>query len=415
MRIPILILFLLSTTLTRARVITVGAGQAFPTLRQGIAASRNGDTVRVSKGTYREGNLVLDKEICLMGVDDPQLDGEDKYEILAVRADHAVISGFTFWRSGHSSFNDIAALRIYYRKEVTVVNNRFRNAYFGIYSQGASSCHIIGNTLSSNATDEISSANGIHCWKCDRMDIRGNVVTGHRDGLYFEFVTHSIITGNASYGNVRYGLHFMFSHGNTYRNNTFRNNGAGVAVMYSSHVTMTGNTFSGNWGSAAYGILMKDISDSHVEGNRFLGNTSALHMEGCSRTTITGNEFNGNGWAIQVQASCEDNTISSNNFTGNTFDIATNGTLVLNSFDGNYWDKYEGYDLDRNGTGDVPFRPVSMYSMIVERNPATLMLFHSFMVGLLDKAERVVPSFTPEHLIDEHPRMKRIPFKNGRP
>ena len=57
---------------------------------------------------------------------------------------------------------------------------------------------------------------------------------------------------------------------------------------------------------------------------------------------------------MKIQASCMDNTINYNNFVGNTFDISTNGDLVLNNFDNNYWDKYEGYDLNRNGTGDVP-------------------------------------------------------------
>jgi nitrous oxidase accessory protein len=93
----------------------------------------------------------------------------------------------------------------------------------------------------------------------------------------------------------------------------------------------------------------------------------------------------------------------------NTFDVATNGSLVLNHFSDNYWDKYEGYDLDRDGIGDVPYHPVSMYSMLVEQNANSLMLLRSFMVTLLDKAEKAIPSITPETLRDEKPRMSRIP------
>ena len=62
-----------------------------------------------------------------------------------------------------------------------------------------------------------------------------------------------------------------------------------------------------------------------------------------------------------------DNVIVNNNFKANTFDIGTNGSLVMNKFDHNYWDKYEGYDLNRDNTGDVPYRPVSLFSMIVEK------------------------------------------------
>jgi len=401
-------LLILAMASAKARVIEVGSGKPFNSLQPAVKVAMPGDTIHVYAGTYREGGLVIDKALVILGDGWPVLDGEGKFEIMAIRADNVQVSGFTFRRAGHSSLNDIAALRIYYRSGVTVRDNRFENSYFAIYCQGASACRIIGNAISSDAQSEVSSGNGIHCWKCDGMEVLHNTITGHRDGIYFEFVTNSIITGNDSHGNVRYGLHFMFSHHDTYNANKFRDNGSGVAVMYSNQVTMVHNSFSGNWGGAAYGILMKDISDSRVLANTFSGNTTALHLEGCTRTRIEGNEFTRNGWAIRIQASCENDTIATNNFTGNTFDVATNGSLVLNTFIGNYWDRYEGYDLDRDGIGDLPYRPVSMYSMIVERNASTLMLLHSFMVGLLDKAERVIPSFTPAELADTRPRMRRI-------
>jgi nitrous oxidase accessory protein len=201
----------------------------------------------------------------------------------------------------------------------------------------------------------------------------------------------------------------MFSHNDRYEGNIFRHNEAGVSVMFSHGVAMQGNTFQENLGGGAYGILLKEISDSYIRGNHFLHNTIGIYMEGTTRVGVAGNTFSGNGWAMKVQASCSDDTITRNNFTGNTFDIATNGTLVLNNYDQNYWDKYEGYDLNRDGIGDIPYHPVSMYAMIAEKNPAVMILFHSFMVSLLDKTEKVVPSITPVNLIDHRPAMK--PFK----
>ncbi|MFN8338406.1 MAG: NosD domain-containing protein [Saprospiraceae bacterium] len=82
----------------------------------------------------------------------------------------------------------------------------------------------------------------------------GNQVKGHRDGIYFEFVTHSVIWRNISKQNVRYGLHFMFSNDDAYINNIFDGNGAGVAVMYTKNVTMYSNVFKNSTGDAAYGI-----------------------------------------------------------------------------------------------------------------------------------------------------------------
>ena len=104
---------------------------------------------------------------------------------------------------------------------------------------------------------------------------------------------------------------------------------------------------------------------------------------------------------MKVQANCVDNIISNNNFKSNTFDIATNGTMVESVFDHNYWNK--------DGIGDIKYHPVSMYSMIIEQNPNALILLRSFMVTLLDKAEKALPTLTPENLVDKNPKMK--PFK----
>jgi len=168
------------------------------------------------------------------------------------------------------------------------------------------------------------------------------------------------------------------------------------------------NEFNENWGDAAYGILLKEITDSHIEGNLFFKNTSGVYMEGVSRVVMKNNIFRNNGWAIKIQASCMDVNVNSNNFFGNTFDVGTNGTLVLNSFNKNYWDKYEGYDLNRDLIGDVPYHPVSMFSVIIEKNPPAMILYRSIMVSLLDKTEKLIPSLTPENLLDETPCMKPL-------
>jgi len=180
--------------------------------------------------------------------------------------------------------------------------------------------------------------------------------------------------------------------------------------MFTHHVRMFDNDFIENWGDGAYGLLLKEISDAEIGGNRIFGNTVGIFMEGSNRLHLQGNQFRNNGWAMKVLANCVDIRVRANNFIGNSFDVGTNGSLVLNSFNGNYWDKYEGYDLNRDRTGDIPYRPVSLYAMIVEQNPSAMILFRSFMASLLDKTEKVIPTITPENLKDNQPRMKPVPL-----
>ena len=296
---------------------------------------------------------------------------------------------------------------MYDSREVTIQNNILDDTYFGIYLQYAKRCVIKNNQLKANNKEEQQSGNGIHCWKSDSLSITDNTVDGHRDGIYFEFVTNSSIKSNTTSNNIRYGLHFMFSNNDTYQFNSFIGNGAGVAVMYSNKVSMLNNQFKENWGDAAYGLLLKEISDSYITGNTFEKNTTGIYLEGASSIKMDHNIFKNNGWAMKIQASCMDIKVSTNNFVGNTFDIGTNGSLVLNTFNKNYWDKYEGYDLNHDTMGDIPYRPVSMYSMIVEQNPPAMMLFRSFITSLLDKTEKLIPSLTPENLKDNTPLMRK--------
>ena len=101
-----------------------------------------------------------------------------------------------------------------------------------------------------------------------------------------------------------------------------------------------------------------------------------------------------------------ENRVKDNNFINNIFDVSTNGGAVMNDFSKNYWDKNEAYDLNKDNISDVPYHPLSLYSVLSERNPSIMVLFKSFFVDLLDRIEKIIPSLTPENFVDEKPLMK---------
>lgn len=408
MRISICILLTLVSLTVAARTILVGPNQPVHSLKKAIELSVSKDTILLQAGTYKEGSLILTKSVTIIGQNNPVLDGENKYEILLISGNNITVRGIIFRNSGYSAMNDYASIKLVNASNITLENNSIYHAYFAIHISNTSFVTVKNNKIVGSPKSEQMTGNAIHLWKSNHALIENNYVEGHRDGIYFEFVSLSVIRNNRSEKNIRYGLHFMFSNDDNYLGNTFRNNGAGVAVMYSKRVRMENNHFEQNWGPSSYGILLKDISDSYIIHNTFYKNTVGIHLEGTSRIDIEKNTFKENGWALKVQASCEDNNFHHNNFYGNSFDVGTNGSISLNNFYNNYWDKYEGYDINKDGIGDIPYHPVSMYSMIVEQNPYALMLFRSFTVQLLDKAEKAIPSLTPENLLDKKPMIKSI-------
>jgi nitrous oxidase accessory protein len=393
-----------------ANTIHVGKQYPMKSIHKAIEQSKDGDTIFVHQGLYREGNIVINKRIVFLGKEFPVLDAQRHGEVLSVKADSVVVKGFKIINSGFAALDDPCGIKVYNRTFVRIYNNRLDNNFFGIYLQNCNNCIVKGNTIVSHGTQEQLIGNGIHCWKSNNLQIIANTISGHRDGIYFEFVTNSVIWRNISTKNIRYGLHFMFSNDDSYITNLFKNNGAGVAVMFSKSVKMVNNTFEENWGDSAYGLLLKEIADGYIFNNKFIKNTSAIYMEGTSRIKVEKNDFVSNGWGMKIQASCMDNEVVFNNFLKNTFDISTNGSLVLNTFNSNYWDKYEGYDLDKNGVGDVPYHPLSLFAVLTEKNASTMLLYRSFMITLLDKSEKVLPSITPDNFIDKTPLMKSLPL-----
>ncbi len=392
-----------------SRTWIVGKGQPFSSINAALKRAINGDTIFVHKGLYKEGTVIVDKAVIMIGINGPILDGQKKYEVVSIKSSFVKFSGFTVQNSGYGTISEPGGIKIYDAHDVTVENNNVQNCFFGIYIQYGKNCIVKKNKISYTGKSENEIGNGIHCWKSDSLQIIANKINGQRDGIYFEFVTHSIIWRNISKYNIRYGLHFMFSNNDAYINNVFDSNGSGVAVMFTKKVVMYNNLFKNSKGDASYGILLKEISDAEIIGNKFVGNTSALYLDGANRMVIEKNEFIGNGWGLKIQANCMDNVITENNFKGNTFDVSTNGFLVLNTFDKNYWDKYDGYNIDKDLYGDIPYHPLSVYSVIIENNPNAMLLYRSFMVSLMERTERLIPSLTPDNFVDGKPLMK--PYK----
>lgn len=406
------LLFLFLPFLASSAVLKVGKNEPYKSISQAVAASKSGDSIMVHSGVYREGNISINHPLSLIGVGRPVLDGQMKYEILSLRADRIVVKGFKIINSGEDQIKNIGAIRLYNSRFSTIANNIFENNYFGIYIQRGYRCLIENNRIISNrATSQERIGDGIHAWVSDEIWIKNNYIEGQRDGIYLEKVINSYIYRNYAKKNLRYGLHFMSSNDDVYVGNTFDNNNAGVAVMYSNNVGMVSNSFINNWGDANYGLLLKDISFSKIKHNRFQNNTTAIFMDGATKIDFFRNNLEDNGWAMKINSNCMENRIVNNNFVNNVFDVSTTGTMTMNDFRRNYWDKYGGYDLDKDKIGDVPYHPLSLYSALVENNPSVMLLFRTFFVDLLDKTEKIVPSLTPENFVDEQPLMRRVEWR----
>ncbi len=405
----LLVIFFLFTINLQANTINVCSSCSIKTIKKAVLLAKEGDTVLVKSGLYKETKIFINKGIHLIGENFPIIDAEYKTDsVFAVKADNFSISGFKFRNIGMSYIKEIAAIFVSQSKNFVLKNNEFENVFYAFIIQSSKYGVIQNNKILGNSVAEATSGNGVHIWKCKNMRIEKNTISGMRDGIYLEFVNKSFISHNTSANNLRYGLHFMFSNHNEYHHNEFKKNGAGVAVMFSKFIKMHHNTFHYNWGTASYGLLLKEIYDAEITDNVFEQNTVGINIDGCNRITYKSNHFIRNGWALKFTGGCYANLFEYNNFMHNAFDLSYNSRLNDNKFEANYWSEYTGYDIDKNGLGDVPHRPVKLFSYIVGKTPETMILLRSLFVDIINFSEKVSPVFTPDKLVDNKPLMKPI-------
>jgi nitrous oxidase accessory protein len=375
-------------------------------LGDAVRRAAPGSRIVVRPGTYREPPIVIDRPLTIVGEGRPIIEATTPATLIRVVADDVSLEGLVLTKVQASHVEDRAGLKLEHVRRCRVERVEILGAPYGIYVSESSDCRIAGNTIRGAGAAQRAPGNAIHLWNARHMTLIDNSVSGHRDGLYFEFVQDTTIEQNVSEHNLRYGLHFMFSHGCAYRRNRFARNGAGVAVMYTHDVTIEANDFLDNRGPTAYGLLLKDISESRLHANRFRDNTVGLLIEGGGRLTMTANRFLGNGWGVKLMANSAGNRFNGNIFDGNSFDMTTNSRSTEAVVSGNWWDRYTGYDFDRNGRGDIPFRPIRLFSLLVATHPSSVVLMRSTFVDLLDAAERTLPVLTPNTLVDAAPLME---------
>jgi len=407
-----MLILLACTVQTLAAHVHYAYPKGASTLRSALVGTADGDTLVIMPGVHYGSEFVVAKSITVIGKSGSAVDAQSRGgSVFIVQANRVAFRNVTIRNVAMSYVDDNAAIKVMQRSGADIEGCRIENGFFAIYLSKSRDCRIANNIIIGTKREESAAGNGIHAWTCRNILVAGNTIVGHRDGIYFEFMRRGTVLNNRSEGNARYGLHFMFSDSCSYRHNTFESNGAGVAVMYTKFIEMIGNTFRNNWGPTSYGLLLKDITDAHLDGNRFERNSVAIHTEGTDRMLLENSVFVRNGYGLRVLGACEDITVTRNMFDGNTFDVTTNTRESYNTFVGNYWSSYEGYDLNHDGIGDVPFHPVRLYSLLVEQIPSSVILMHTAFITILDLTERIVPTMTPETLVDMKPLMKPIGYK----
>jgi nitrous oxidase accessory protein len=234
-----------------------------------------------------------------------------------------------------------------------------------------------------------------------------------RDGMYLQNAYQSFIAGNRV-NHLRYGLHYMFSDDNRFEDNDFYDNVAGAAIMYSRHIQFRRNSFVHNRGFSSFGILFQDSHNCVAEDNTISNNAVGVFMETLTDTQFRRNTIAGNDIAIQAFSSAERDVFSRNNFIDNLSPFQLIGKVTDIRWSeggvGNYWSEYDGYDLNGDGIGDVPFKIQNLFEDLEANYPRLRLYLLSPASQALAASERSFPVLEGPRTFDPAPLMRPVPL-----
>lgn len=393
-----------------AETLAVGPGQRYATVSEAIRAAVEGDTIRIESGVY-PGNLLLEKPLTLEGFGKPVIRGDGQGSIITVKAPGCVIRGLVLEHSGGMLVHEDSGVLLH-SDHNRIEHNELRDVLFGIYLFSSSHNTITANTIDGRAFLEVGERGaGIHIYNSVDNTVTGNVIRQTRDGMYLQYANRSRIRANRV-SDVRYGLHYMYSDDNTFQDNSFLHNTAGAAIMYSRRIIFRHNQFVQNRGVSSFGILFQEADDCLAEDNALVGNAVGIFMEALRGTTFRRNLIAANDTALRIFSSATGNTFEENNFIDNLSPVEVIGKRTDTRWSGlqrgNYWSEYEGYDLNADGVGDVPFKIQNVFQHLEGDYPRIRIYLYSPASQALAAAEKAFPVLEGSHEFDRQPLMKPV-------
>jgi len=383
-------------------------------LQAALDAAPRGAALCLAPGDHA-GPVRLGRGIRLSGPRSAVIRSQGEGSTVLLEGEGTALVGVTVDGSGGRFDLLDAAVRIH-ADRARVEGVKVVNALFGLLAEQCRGIELRGNEVV-GAPEKALGMRGdaIRIWEVRESRIADNRVRHGRDVVVWYSPGNHIVGNRVEDG--RYGTHLMYSHGNVIERNVYRRNVVGVFSMYSRDLEIRHNILAESTGAAGVGLGAKESSSLTVLENQVVGNTTGVWLDTSPLDPADTNVFRRNAFrfseaGVVFHGRVDGNVFEANRFGDNHAPVRVDGRGDAQAarWRRNYWDDYAGYDLDGDGTGDVPYELRSLEGDLLGRVPALAFFRGSPAMTLVELVGRVVPLFeAQELLVDPEPAMRPPP------
>jgi nitrous oxidase accessory protein len=384
---------------------------SFDELVRAVADPAGPASIALRRGTYR-GDLVIRRPLALRGESGATLAGTGASTVITIDANDVTIEGLRVTHSGRRSTTEDAAIKAT-GERVRVADVRVDDSLFGVSFQQCHGCTLERVKVEGSGDDEIQ-GDAIKLWESHGSIVRGCEVDHARDVVVW-YTRRALVEDNVV-RHSRYGTHFMYAHDGVARRNRVEGNVVGIFVMYSLRLTVEDNVLAGAHGAAGMGIGFKESDDVRLARNWLVANTTGVYLDDSPRTkehpvTFDSNVLALNDVAVRLHFVDKGASFHGNAFRDNGETIAVDGGGDGLGLDvrGNYFADYEGYDLNGDGVGDVPYRVNALSSELADGHPALRFFHGTTAMHLVDAIAHAVPVLESHTLLADPAPLVRAP------
>jgi len=368
--------------------------------------------IELVPGVYH-GDLTIKRAVAIRGSRGTVLEGSGTSTVVTIDGKDITLENVLVRHSGRRHTTEDSGIKAT-GERVRIADVDVQDVLFGVSLEACKHCvleraHVVGF-----GDDTELRGDGVKLWEANDSVVRGCVIEHARD-LVVWYTRRAIIEDNVVTGG-RYGTHFMYAHDSVVRRSRFEKNIVGIFVMYSMRLRVEDNVLAGARGAAGIGLGFKDSDGVQVKGNWIVANTVGTYLDNTPRTSADPVGYDDNLIALNDVAMRLNTSEAGLSFRGNDFhqnavmiEVDGGGDAMFVAMRGNRYSDYEGYDLDKNGIGDVAYEVKALSSELTESRPALKFFHGTAAMSLVDVVARAMPMLASHKLLVDPAPLARRP------